>query len=85
MPKETITMQVPAATARAYKQASATQRRRAESALALSLQTPDQAAEELKRILNKMSATARQRGLTEEKLHELLDEDSLVNDESDAE
>ncbi len=75
MEKETITLEVPAETAAAYKRASEPARRRAERALTFALQTADQAAAELEVILDRIGRKAQERGLTEERLNELLDEE----------
>lgn len=70
-----ITIEVPEAIARAYEKASASDRQRAERALAVALQTREHAAAELEQILNRMSETAARRGLTDAKLQTLLDDE----------
>lgn len=74
MKKEKLTLEVPSATARAYKRASDPEKERVASAVSLALQTPDAAADELETLLDRMSATAKERGMTEEKLRGLLEE-----------
>lgn len=73
--KKEITIEVPEKVARAYEQASFSDRKRAQRALSYSLMTREEAATELKDILDQMGKTATERGLTEDKLDELLDDD----------
>lgn len=72
MSKETITIEVPPGTARAYAGASARDRERARQALVFALQTSEEATAELRRILDTIGTKAEERGLTEEKLNDLL-------------
>lgn len=72
MSKETITIEVPPGTARAYEGASPLDRERVRQALVFALQTPGDATAELRRILDTIGTKAREHGLTEEKLDELL-------------
>lgn len=74
MSKETITIEVPEDVARAYEEASPSDRQRVKRAVVSSLASRKKAAEELKDILDRMGKTAQKRGLTEEKLEELLDD-----------
>lgn len=71
MEKE-ITITVPEEVADAYEEASTSDRVRAQRALAHSLMSREQAAEELRDILDRMGKTAREHGLTDQKLEELL-------------
>lgn len=71
MEKE-ITITVPEEVAKAYEEASTSDRARAQRALARSLISEEEAAEKLRGILDRMGKTARERGLTEKKLGELL-------------
>ncbi len=61
--------------ARAFRKAPPEQRRRAEIAMAVALMSREEAVRELERIMDRMSDTAQQRGLTPEKLEALLAED----------
>jgi len=74
MQKTKLTIEVPEDIARAYEEASPSERQRAEQAMAFSLLSRKEAAEELREILNRMGKTAQERGLTEEKLEELLND-----------
>lgn len=74
MPKATITIEVPEDIARAYEEASPSDRQRVKRAVVNSLASRKEAAKELKDILDRMGETAQERGLTEEKLWELLDD-----------
>ena len=72
--KTTLTIEVPEDVARAYEEASPSERQRAEQAMALSLLSRKEAAKKLREILDRMGKTAQERGLTQEKLEELLDD-----------
>ena len=61
--------------ARAFRKVPPEQCRRAEIAMAVALMSRKEAVRELERIMDKMSDTAQKRGLTPEKLKELLAED----------
>lgn len=74
MAKKKITIEVPEEIAEAYEKASRSDRQRAERALSYSLVPKVKAAEELKKILDRTGRTAKERGLTQEKLQELLDD-----------
>ena len=70
-----IMIEVPEEVAQAYKKASSSDRKRAQRALAYSLMSRKDAAAELRDILDRMGRTAKERGLTEDKLDELLNDD----------
>ncbi len=72
---QTETINVGPEVARAFRKASQEQRRRAETAMAVALMSREEAVRELERIMDRMSDTAQQRGLTPEKLEELLADD----------
>ena len=74
MPKTKLTIEVPKDVAQAYEEASSSERQRAERAMAFSLLSRKEAGRELKDILDRMGKTAQERGLTEKKLEELLDD-----------
>lgn len=71
MEKE-ITITVPEEVAEAYEEASTSDRARAQRALAHSLMSREEAAEKLRTILDRMGKTTKKRGLTDEKIEELL-------------
>lgn len=74
MPKTKLTIEVSKDVAQAYEEASSSERQRAEQAMAFSLLSRKEAGRELKDILDRMGKTAQERGLTEKKLEELLDD-----------
>lgn len=74
MPTATLTIEVPEDVARAYEEASPSERQRVKQAVVSSLASRTEAANQLKDILDRMGETAQERGLTEEKLEELLDD-----------
>jgi hypothetical protein len=76
MEKEKIVLEVPSRTARAYRNASPEQRRRAGAAVAASLMSRSEAALELRRIMDEMSDYAEQQCLTPEDLDDLLSGDA---------
>ncbi len=73
---QTETINVRPEVARAFRKATQEQRRRAETAMAVALMSREEAVRELEQIMDRMSDTAQQRGLTPEKLEELLAEDN---------
>jgi TFIIF-interacting CTD phosphatase-like protein len=73
MEKE-ITIEVPEEVAQAYEKASASDRKRAQRALAYSLMSREEVADELKEIFDRTGKTAKERGLTKDKLNQLLSE-----------
>jgi hypothetical protein len=75
MRDQKITLEVPAETAQAYERASVLDRRRAAQAVTFALQAPEKATTELERILDAIGREAQERGLTEDKLKQLLDDE----------
>jgi hypothetical protein len=76
MAKETITIQVDAEAAKAYKAASEEEQKKMQALLSLWLKeiaTADTAS--LKQLMNDISKKARERGLTPEILKSILDEE----------
>jgi TFIIF-interacting CTD phosphatase-like protein len=69
-----IAIEVPEQVAQAYEKASASDRKRAQRALAYSLMSREKVADELKEILDPTGKTAKERGLTKDKLNQLLSE-----------
>ena len=72
MSKKKMTIEVPEEIAQAYRKASPEKRQRAGRAMAYSLMSRKKAAKQLREILDRMGQTAEERGLTEDKLQELL-------------
>lgn len=75
MPQETITIEVPEEVARAYKKASPSDRQRVKRAVTVSLMSREDAANQFREITERASKHAAKRGLTPEKLNDLLRED----------
>ena len=69
-----ITIEVPEEVAQPYEKVSASDRERAQRALAYSLMSREEVADELREILDRAGKTAKERGLTEDKLNQLLSE-----------
>lgn len=75
MKKEKLTIEVPEQTAQAYRDASPERRRRAEEAMQVALMSREEVAAAFDRLTSRTSQYAQERGLTEEKLADLLRED----------
>jgi hypothetical protein len=75
MEKEQITIQVDAEAARAFKSASAEDRRKLEALISIRLREVTRTRESLKAIMNKISQKAEESGLTPEILKAMLNED----------
>ena len=75
MEKEQITIQVDAEAARAFKSASAEDRRKLEALISIRLREVTRTRESLKAIMNEISQKAEERGLTPEILKAILNED----------
>lgn len=69
---ETITIQVTPEIAKAFRSASETDRRKMELLLNLRLLEVTRARKPLEQVMREISRSAKERGLTEEKLKELL-------------
>lgn len=76
MEKKKITIEVPEQVAQAYERASASDRERVQRVLSYALKSREEAAAEIKQLLDRIGTKAEERGLTEEKLNELLDGES---------
>lgn len=75
MSQETITIEVPKEVAQAYEEASPSDRQRVKRAVTVSLMSRGDAANRFREITKRASKYAAKRGLTPEKLDELLQED----------
>jgi hypothetical protein len=75
METEQITIQVDAEAARAFKSASAEDRRKLEALISIRLREVTRTRESLKAIMNKISQKAEESGLTPEILKAMLNED----------
>jgi hypothetical protein len=75
MGKETIEIQVEPDAARAYAEASEDQRRKLDLLLSIRIQEATRTDAELETIMSDIAQRARERGLTEEKLVKLLEDD----------
>jgi hypothetical protein len=75
METEQITIQVDAEAARAFKAASAEDRRKLEALLSIRLSEVTRTQESLKAIMSEVSQKAEHRGLTPEILKAMLNED----------
>jgi hypothetical protein len=75
METEQITIQVDAEAARAFKSASAQERRKLEALLSIRLTEVIKARDSLKEIMSEISQKAQERGLTPEILRSILDEE----------
>ena len=75
METEQITIQVDAEAARAFKSASAEDRRKLEALLSIRLSEVTETRESLKTIMSEVSQKAEHRGLTPEILKAILNED----------
>jgi uncharacterized protein (UPF0333 family) len=75
METEQITIQVDAEAARAFKSASAEDRRKLEALISIRLREVTRTQESLKAIMNKISQKAEESGLTPEILKAMLNED----------
>ncbi len=71
-----IEIDVPPVIARRFRSATPEQRARVTAAVMLAMMSPDEADEELTRLLDAVGAEAQANGLTEEKLAELLRDES---------
>lgn len=84
MQAEEITVKVPSEAARAYRNAAPEERIRIEKSLRLSIQAQtnkaafEEATENLERTMDDIGRKARERGLTDEILRDILDEKGLV-------
>ncbi|MEM1043994.1 MAG: hypothetical protein AAGI91_15375 [Bacteroidota bacterium] len=72
MQTEEIILTVPSDVARRFRDATPEQRERAKEAVAQAVMSRDEQVRELERRMNQMAATARERGLTDARLEELL-------------
>ena len=75
MSKETIEIQVEPDAARAYAEASDDQRRKLDLLLSIRIQEATRTQADLETIMKDIAQRARERGLTEQKLVELLKDD----------
>jgi hypothetical protein len=75
METEQITIQVDAEAARAFKSASAQDRRKLEALLSIRLTEVIKTRDSLKAIMGEISQKAQERGLTPEILRSILDEE----------
>lgn len=75
METEQITIQVDAEAARAFKSASAQDRRKLEALLSIRLSEAIKTRDSLKAIIGEISQKAQERGLTPEILRSILDEE----------
>ena len=75
METEQITIHIDAETARAFKSASAQDRRKLEVLLSIRLTEVIKTHDSLKTIMSELSQKAQERGLTPEILRSLLDEE----------
>jgi hypothetical protein len=74
MATEPITMELDAAAARVYKNASPEQRRRLEALVSLHLLEAATSRQSLRELMNTVGQQAQAQGLTEERLQELIRE-----------
>ncbi len=74
MATEPITMELDAAAARVYKNASPEQRRRLEALVSLHLLEAATSRQSLRELMNTVGQQAQEQGLTEERLQELIRE-----------
>ena len=75
MSKETIEIQVEPDAARAYAEASDDQRRKLDLLLSIRIQEATRTEADLETIMKDIAQRAQERGLTERKLVELLEDD----------
>ncbi len=75
MQTEEIRLTVPADVARRFREATPEEQERVRAAVAHAFMSREERIEELKRRMDRMAETARERGLTSEKLDELLRDD----------
>jgi hypothetical protein len=78
METEQITIQVDAEAARAFKSASAEDRRKLEALLSIRLSEMTRTRESLKAIMNELSHKAKRRGITPEILKAMLNGGRLL-------
>ncbi len=74
MQTEKISFEVSRKTAQAFRSASPEERQRIQAMIEISLMSREEAAEQLERIMDDMSRTARERGLTDDLLEEILND-----------
>lgn len=72
MEKSKITIEVPRQVALAYERASASDRERVQRVLSYALTPREEAAADMKQLLDQIGTKAEERGLTEEELNKLL-------------
>ena len=74
MQTEKITLDVSPKAAQAFRSASPEEQKRIRNLIEVSLMSREEAAQELGRIMDDMSRTARKRGLTDDLLDEILND-----------
>ena len=75
MQTEKISFEVSRKTAQAFWSASPEERQRIQAMIEMSLMSREEAADQLERIMDDMSRTARERGLTDDLLEEILNDE----------
>ena len=75
MQTEKISFEVSRKTAQVFRSASPEERQRIQAMIEMSLMSREEAADQLERIMDDMSRTARERGLTDDLLEEILNDE----------
>ena len=75
MQTEKISFEVSRKTAQVFRSASPEERQRIQAMIEMSLMSREEAADQLERIMDEMSHTARERGLTDDLLEEILNDE----------